>query len=94
MFVGKSYYDSKKVQLNVENKDSDENNSLKFSRFNMINLGNKKRVVNQVEKKQLKSIKEIEMDEDDFEIDFGESANNGKLSITDILKQSKKRTIK
>ena len=94
MFVGKSYYDSKKVQLNVENKESDENNSLKFSRFNMINLGNKKRVVNQVEKKQLKSIKEIEMDEDDFEIDFGESANNGKLSITDILKQSKKRTIK
>ena len=94
MFVGKSYYDSKKVQLNVENKETDENNSLKFSRFNMINLGNKKRVVNQVEKKQLKSIKEIEMDEDDFEIDFGESANNGKLSITDILKQSKKRTIK
>ena len=94
MFVGKSYYDSKKVQLNVENKETDENNSLKFSRFNMINLGNKKRVVNQVEKKQLKAIKEIEMDEDDFEIDFGESANNGKLSITDILKQSKKRTIK
>ena len=94
MFVGKSYYDSKKVQLNVENKESDEKNSLKFSRFNMINLGNKKRVVNQVEKKQLKAIKEIEMDEDDFEIDFGESTNNGKLSITDILKQSKKRTIK
>jgi hypothetical protein len=52
----------------------------------MINLGNKKRVVNQVEKKQLKAIKEIEMDEDDFEIDFGESTNNRKLSITDILK--------
>jgi hypothetical protein len=34
------------------------------------------------------------MDEDELEIDFGESENNGKLSLTDILKQSKKRTIK
>lgn len=34
------------------------------------------------------------MDEEELEIDFGESKINGKLSLTDILKQSKKRTIK
>lgn len=41
-FVNKSYYDSKKVNLNLENKDKDkdEYNSLKFSRFNMLNLAN------------------------------------------------------
>ena len=39
-FVNKSYYDSKKVNLNLENKDNAEYNSLKFSRFNMLNLAN------------------------------------------------------